>query len=69
MKDWKDRASAAVLQAANSGDPEAVPEYYVPKPKPWWAFWRRTEWELIQGVSLAQMRRAHQAQARRSGKE
>lgn len=54
MNDWREKARAAIWTAAYSNDPEAVPVYRVPKPKPWWAFWRPTEWETITGMSRAQ---------------
>jgi len=64
--DWKERARVAIWSASYSGDPEAVPVYQAPKPKPWWAFWRPTEWETITGISRAQMQRVVEASARRA---
>lgn len=64
MKDWQNKARETVLAAAYGDDPEAVPVYLIPKPRPWWALWRKTEWEEIQGVSRAQMQRVADAMAR-----
>ena len=55
MEAWREKARKAVIAAAYSPDPNAIPEYLVPKPKPWWAFWRKQEWETVRGVSRAQM--------------
>lgn len=61
MKDWERKARGAILLAAYSSDPEAVPEFQVPKPRKWWQFWKPVEWETVRGVSRAQMERAQEA--------
>lgn len=61
---WKDDAYDAVYVAAYSSDPEARPVYRVPRHKPWWAFWRPTEWETIEGISRAQLGRVNEAMRR-----
>lgn len=61
MKDWQTKAREAITLAAYGSDPEAVPEYQVPKPRPWWEFWRPTEYETVRGVSRAALERVQEA--------
>jgi hypothetical protein len=62
MANWREQARGAIFAAAHSDDPQAVPEYRIPKHKPWWVFWRPTEWETVRGISRAALERAAEAQ-------
>lgn len=53
---WKAEARAAIFKAVLS-DPDAVPKYRMPT-NFWWEFWK-PRWEMVEGTSLNQMRRAH----------
>lgn len=63
MSDWNQRAFGAISAAIYGGDPEAVPDYFVPNRRWWFQFWK-PKWRLARGVSVAQLQRAHNAMIR-----